>query len=157
MFRTTLAGTSAAVVATALVGSVASKETASAWYRGLSKPAIQPPAIAFPVVWTSLYAGIAVASATTLEAADPETARSYRRALAVNLVLNASWTWVFFKAHRITPAIGVAGALAASSADLARRSWTVDRRAGGALIPYAAWCGFATVLTAAIRRRNPAR
>jgi tryptophan-rich sensory protein len=154
MIAATLARTTAAVTATAIAGSVASKETTSAWYRTLRKPAIQPPAAAFPVVWTTLYAGIAGASATTLEHADPSTARSYRRALAANLVLNASWSWVFFKAHRIGPAVGVAAVLAASSGDLARRSWQVDRRAGAALLPYAAWCGFATVLTAAIRRRN---
>ena len=35
-------------------------------------------------------------------------------ALAVNLLLNASWSWVFFKAHRIGLAIGVAAALAVS-------------------------------------------
>jgi translocator protein len=157
MFRTTLVRTASAVAVTALAGSVASSETSSEWYRGLSKPAIQPPAVVFPVVWTALYATIATASAAALEAADEPTARDYRRALAANLVLNASWTWVFFKAHRIGPATGVAAVLAGSSADLARRSWRIDRRAGAALAPYAVWCGFATVLTAAIGRRNPGR
>ena len=153
----TLAATTAAVTATAALGSVASQETSGAWYASLRKPAIQPPAIAFPVVWTTLYAAIAGASAVVLDEADPRTARSYRRALGANLVLNGSWSWVFFKAHRIGPAIGVAAALTASSADLARRSGRVDRRAGRALLPYTAWCAFATLLTAAVRRVNPGR
>jgi translocator protein len=152
--RRTLAGTTGAVVATAALGSVASKETSTVWYRTLRKPAIQPPAVAFPVVWTTLYAVIAGASAATLEQADRTSARSYRGALAANLALNASWSWVFFKAHRIGPAIDVAAALTASSGDLAKRSWGIDRRAGWALLPYVAWCGFATVLTGAIWRRN---
>ncbi|WGL51372.1 tryptophan-rich sensory protein [Nocardioides sp. BP30] len=157
MFRNTLAATTGAVAATALVGGVASKETSGPWYGGLRKPAIQPPAAAFPVVWTALYAGIAVASAVALEKAEATTARSYRRALGANLVLNASWTWVFFKAHRIGPATGVAAALALSSTDLARRAGRIDRRTGWGLAPYAGWCGFATVLTAAIGRANADR
>ena len=44
--------------------------------------------------------------------------------------------------------------LTASGLDLARRSARVNRPAGAALLPYAAWCGFATVLSAAIARRN---
>ena len=45
--------------------------------------------------------------------------------------------------------------LAASTADLARRSWAVDRRAGAALVPYAVWTSFAAALSGAIARRNP--
>ena len=49
---------------------------------------------------------------------------------------------------------GVYAALAASTADLTRRSWAVDRPAGLALLPYCAWTAFAAALTAAIARRN---
>ncbi len=45
--------------------------------------------------------------------------------------------------------------LAVSTADLARRSRVLDRRAGAALVPYVAWTPFAAALTAAIARRNP--
>jgi benzodiazapine receptor len=157
MFGRTLALTGAAVAATAASGSVASADTRSAWYRQLAKPAIQPPAWVFPLVWTTLYADIAVTSAVALEGLerdDPRAATAYRQALALNLALNASWSWVFFKAHRLVPAIVVAGALAGSSVDLVRRTASVRPAAGLALAPYAAWCSFATVLTAAIWRRN---
>jgi tryptophan-rich sensory protein len=73
-FRQTLARTAAPVTATAIVGSLASSETTSAWYVSLRKPAIQPPAVVFPVVWTSLYATIALASATALERSAPHDA-----------------------------------------------------------------------------------
>lgn len=155
MISRTLAGVSSAVAATALAGSLASKDASSGWYRALDKPAFQPPAAAFPIVWTGLYATIAAAATSTLERAEPDEAHRYRRALAANLVLNASWSWVFFRAHRVGPAVGVAAALAASSAELASRSGRLSRPAGWALAPYAAWCGFATVLNAAIWRRNP--
>jgi len=157
MLRRALAGTATAVALTATTGSLASADTRSGWYRRLEKPAIQPPAWVFPVVWTSLYADIAVTSALALERlrqGDPAAARRYRRALALNLALNASWSWVFFKWHRLFPAVAVAGALAASSVDLVRRTASAEPRAGAALAPYAAWCSFATVLSTAIWRRN---
>lgn len=52
------------------------------------------------------------------------------------------------------PSVVVAGALAASTADLARTAGRASRAAGGLLVPYAAWTTFATVLTAGIWRRN---
>ncbi|HST66946.1 MAG TPA: TspO/MBR family protein [Mycobacteriales bacterium] len=154
----TLARTAAASAASAVVGGLASRDASSGWYARLSKPSFQPPAAAFPIVWTALYTDIAVSSATVIDAlkADGRTAEAtaYERALALNLALNTSWTWVFFRAHRLGPAVLTAGALAASCADLVRRAAPVSRPAAVALAPYAAWCGFATVLSGAIWRRN---
>ncbi|MGN6655402.1 MAG: TspO/MBR family protein [Rhodanobacter sp.] len=154
----TLAVTSAAVAATAVAGGIASQDVGGRWYRRLDKPVFQPPGAVFPVVWTALYTDIAVTTAAASdrlrERGDAERAGALHRALGVNLVLNASWSWVFFRFHRLGPAVAVAGALAASSADLTRRVGQADRRAGTALAPYAAWCTFATVLSAALWRRN---
>jgi len=154
----TLAVTSVAVAATAVAGSVASQDVGGRWYRRLDKPAFQPPGAVFPAVWTALYSDIAVTTAAASdrlrERGDTEAARGLHRALGVNLVLNASWSWVFFRFHRLRPAVAVAGALSASSADLTRRVGRADRHAGVSLAPYAAWTSFATVLSAAIWRRN---
>lgn len=147
----------AAVVGTAALGSIASSDVRSPWYLKLDKPAIQPPGPVFGVVWTVLYTDIAATSAVVLDRlgyADRAAASGYRRALAVNLVLNASWSWIFFKAHRLLPATVVAGVLAVSSVDLARRAAAAEPAAAVALAPYAGWCSFATVLSAAIWRRN---
>ncbi len=150
-----LAATSAAAAATAVTGSIASTEVKSAWYARLDKPPIQPPGAVFGAVWTLLYSDIAITSAVALsELGSSERGHAYRKALAVNLVLNTSWSWTFFKFHRLLPAVVVAGALAGSSVGLVRRTWAADRRAGAALLPYAGWCSFATVLSAALWRRN---
>lgn len=156
-FSGNVAACAAAVAATAVLGSLASADVNSRWYAELDKPAIQPPGFVFPIVWTALYTDIALSSAVAIQRLQSQNRRSaaaYRQALALNLVLNASWSWVFFKAHQPLPAIAVAAALATSSADLARRAGKANRAAGTALAPYAAWCSFATVLTAAIWRRN---
>lgn len=148
----------AAVATTAGVGSLASKDVSSAWYAALDRPPIQPPGVAFPVVWSTLYTDLALTTAHALDRLEAtgrhDEAASYRRALAANLVVNAGWTWVFFRAHRLGAAVGVAALLAASSADLVRRTARVSPGAAAALAPYPAWCGFATVLSAEIWRRN---
>lgn len=154
MIRTYIPWTATATAAAAVVGSLASRDTSSVWYRRLRKPVIQPPPAVFPVVWTLLYTDIAVSSAAALDQLEGDESVAYRRALAANLLLNASWSWVFFSAHRLVPAILVAGALSASSWDVVRRTSRGDHRAGLALLPYAGWCSFATVLTTAIWWRN---
>ncbi|HET9650346.1 MAG TPA: TspO/MBR family protein [Microlunatus sp.] len=160
MLRNILPFTAGAVAACAALGSIASRTVDSPWYRSLDKPAIQPPGAVFPVVWTSLYTDIAVTSAIALdrlEERDPEAASAYRRALAINLVLNAKWSWIFFRFHRLGLAAVFAGVLAGSSIDLVRRTYGAEPKAGLALSPYAAWCSFATVLSTAIWRRNRRR
>lgn len=151
----TLAATSAAVAATAVAGSLAT-DPDDAWYRDLDKPSWQPPSLAFPVVWTALYADIAASTAAVLGDGSTTAAerRAYRRALATNLALNAGWSWLFFRSRRPWLAAAECLVLTASSADLVRRTARVRTDAGAALAPYAAWCAFATVLSAAIARRN---
>lgn len=142
-------------VAAAALGSVASATgTESTWYRALRKPSIQPPPIVFPVVWTVLYSQTAWASFEAQKHMTPAEARVYRRKLALNMTLNAGWCWSFFRGHKLVPSIAVAGALAVSSADLARAAGSSSKRAGWSLVPYTVWNSFATILTAAIWRKN---
>src|SRR5690606_18347410 len=146
---------SAATAACAVVGAVAENPDWR-WDRRQGLPPGPPPPPAFAIVWTALYADLAVTSAravTDLErAGDVAAARSYWRAFAANLVLNAGWSGIFWRARRPDLATVEAAALTASSADLVRRAGSPGRRA--ALAPYALWCAFATVLSAAISRRN---
>lgn len=154
----TLAATTAGVAAAAVAGSLLT-DPSSAWYRRLRKPAWQPPAAAFPVVWTALYATVAVASAATIheltEDGKKPDADAFARALAANLVLNAGWSGLFFRVHRLVPATLGAAALAASSADLARRAAPLGRGKAAGLGAYAAWCTFATALSGAVAALNP--
>lgn len=150
-------GATAVVAATAVAGSLATDPNTS-WYKALDKPRWQPPAAVFPVAWTALYASIALVSGKVLadakDAGDDERRSEYKAALALNLILNASWSFTFFKAKRLGLASLVAGALAASSADLAKRAGAQDPKLGFALKPYSAWTSFATALSTDIWRRN---
>ena len=153
----TAVSVAAGVAACAVVGSLLTKPD-SAWYRSLKKPAWQPPPIAFPVVWSTLYGLIGVASASAIadleETGKSEDAARFRRSLAVNLVLNAGWSGLFFRAKN--PALAAVGAavLAASSVELASKGAAAGPGKAAALGLYAAWCAFATGLSTEVARLN---
>jgi tryptophan-rich sensory protein len=73
------------------------------------------------------------------------------------MALNAGWNAVFFRARRPWLAAAESALLTLSSVDLARRAQPAGRGKAAGLAAYAGWCAFATVLTAAIARRNPRR
>lgn len=158
MNKSILAATSLAVTAAATSGSVASAKRVPYWYARLRKPPYQPPNFVFPVVWTTLYADIAASSAVAIDrlhaAGRDDEARRYAAALGANLVLNAGWSWLFFRFHKLAASALGAAVLAASSADLVRRTAQADRRAGLAMSPYALWTSFATVLATHVWRLN---
>jgi tryptophan-rich sensory protein len=158
--RKTIVKTALATAAAAIAGGLANRKEVDTWYPTLRKPSYVPPSGVFPVAWTTLYADIAVTSAATVDrfraADEPGKANAYLAALGINLAINASWSWIFFKAHKLGPAALVAAALAVSSADLARRSADADPKYGAALAPYPLWCGFATVMSTDIWYRNRA-
>ena len=148
------------VAACALAGSLFSNPE-SAWYKSIRKPAWQPPKLAFPVVWTALYGVITVATTSAIvdleEGGEHDEADGLRKALAVNLALNAGWSGLFFRSKNPPLATAGAAALAASSADLTRRGAKAGPGKAIGLGAYAAWCTFATALSAQIVRLNPRR
>jgi translocator protein len=154
MNKVTLAATTLAVTAAAGVGSVASRSSVDSWYPRLRRPGYVPPNAVFPVAWTSLYIDIAATSAAAIDrlraTGRHRVARNYIVALGVNLILNAGWSCLFFKYHKLGASTVGAAVLAASSADLARRAALADPRAGAALLPYPLWSAFATAMSSHI-------
>ncbi|OKH80111.1 TspO and MBR s [Mycobacterium sp. ST-F2] len=156
---TTLLITGFATAATAALGGMATAPAVrSNWYAALRKPAYQPPREVFPVVWPALYADIAVVSAAAIDelgatGRDIER-RAYRNALALNLALNAAWSWLFFNRRRLGTATVVSAALTVSSADMTRRAVNATGGRAAPLALYPLWCAFATVLCGHIRQLN---
>lgn len=144
-------------VAAVAVGS-ALTTPGSAWFRSLKQPSWQPPNWVIPVVWNVIYPTSAVAATATIaefgEQGDHAAASGFAKAYAANLALNAGWSAIFFRAHRPAAAAVGAAALGLSAADLARRSRKLGKLRVLAFGGYAAWCAFASALSAAIARRN---
>ncbi len=139
--------------AVSALGGWATAKSVGTWYQALEKPAFNPPDWIFAPVWSALYLMIAVAGWRAWRRGGGEA----RRALAVyavQLALNLSWSFVFFGARLIGPALLVIAALLAAIVANAALFWRVDRWAGALLVPYAAWVSFATLLNAALWRLN---
>ncbi len=149
----------ATAVTTVLAGAAAAAGSlgttpGSTWYRGLDKPRWQPPGYAFPLVWTPLYGLIAWGTGRMVDRADATDRRRLLGLTAVDLAVNAGWCWAFFKKESPASGLAAIALLDALNVALVREAAARDSRAGAALLPYAVWTGFATVLNASIWRRN---
>ena len=151
---TTSALAAAGCVAAAAVAGALVSDPRSGWYENLRKPAWQPPAPAYAIVWTPLYAMIAYAGARALSRAGTARGR-FARGFLADLALNAAWTPLFFRARRPRAALADVICLDIANALLIRRAWRADRVAAALLAPYAAWSMFATALNAEIVQLNP--
>jgi benzodiazapine receptor len=148
-----------AVPAIVLVGSAIGLLTGSSetniWYVGLQKPTFQPPGIAFPVVWTILYALMGVALAMIL-AEPPSPRRTFALILFfAQLALNFAWSPIFFAGHDISLAKLVIFAMTVLAAAAAGQFMRLRKVAGLLLVPYLAWLIFAATLNATIEQLNP--
>jgi benzodiazapine receptor len=150
--RTALLLFLAATLLTGIAGGLATEAGKSGWYERLAKPGWTPPDAAFPIVWTALYAAMAVAAW-----------RVWKRtgwghpALALfwtQLAVNCAWSFLFFGAHRIGLALADAVLLLALVGATARLFGRIDRPAGLLMLPYLAWTGYAVALNGAVWRMN---
>ncbi|MBC8092317.1 MAG: tryptophan-rich sensory protein, partial [Pseudonocardia sp.] len=138
----------AAAVA-AVTGSLAAI-SASDQYGALVQPTWAPPTWLFGPVWTVLYAMIAVAGWLVWRKDGWTGARTALTVFAVQLVLNALWTPLFFGAGLFGLAfveiVLLWLSIVATIVLFARHS----RLAAGLLVPYLAWVTFASALNLAI-------
>jgi tryptophan-rich sensory protein len=140
--------------AAAAIGGVATTR-APEFYAALSRPSWAPPSSVFGPVWTLLYALMAVAAWLVWREKGAVGARVPLALFAVQLALNALWSWLFFAWQRGRLAeIEIVLLLAMIAATLVA-FWRVRPVAGALLLPYLAWVTYATALTFALVRRNP--
>jgi len=125
------------------------------WYRELDKPSFTPPDEVFPVVWTTLYALIAWSGWRVYSAAPSRDRDAALRLWISQLAANAQWSKLFFGERRPMAAFADVLTLESSILSYIKAARRVDRAAGNAFIPYAAWVAFAAVLNAEILRLNP--
>jgi tryptophan-rich sensory protein len=134
------------------LGSVATEPAIPAWYAGLAKPGFNPPDWVFAPVWTALYVLMGIAGWRVWRLTGT---RSVEMVLfGLQLVFNLAWSWIFFAAHLLLPALAEMGMLTLLVAGTALAFWRRDRVAGALLLPYLAWLGFAFTLNLAIWRLN---
>ncbi len=136
--------------AAAAIGSAATLPAIPTWYQGLAKPVFNPPNWLFGPVWTLLYAMMAVALWRIINRSEGSTRRVAVATFAVQLVLNAAWSVVFFGLNSILGGLFVIVLLDFAIFRTIARFGRIDRLAGWLLVPYVVWVSFAAVLNLAI-------
>lgn len=120
------------------------------WYAALTKPPLTPPNWLFPVAWTLLYLLIAMAGWLAWTAPPHAVKRRAFICYGIQLLLNATWSWVFFGQHwTVTGLINIVLLLIAIGLNI-RLFRPLNRLAASLLIPYWVWVAFAAYLNGAI-------
>mmetsp|Transcript_8550 Transcript_8550/g.25605 ORF Transcript_8550/g.25605 Transcript_8550/m.25605 type:complete len:259 (-) Transcript_8550:296-1072(-) len=129
------------------------QESIVTWYRTISKPSWNPPAIIFAPIWTVLYALLGVASYQVWQVG-VGNAWALKLYLA-QLALNFLWPLVFFNMRNLSLSVLVNLALLATSLATQGAFYRVHPEAGQLMMPYIIWLCFANLLNFVVWRRNP--
>jgi len=122
-------------------------------YERLDKPPFNPPDAAF-AVWGPLYAALTVSGARIWNA-PPGRARTRALAHWFGIQgLNAFWMWLGFGRRLRGAATLEAVATVANAGAYLAAAQRVDAPAAWLAAPYAAWIGFAALLSEELWRRN---
>ena len=124
------------------------------WYAGLNKPSWNPPNRIFGPVWSVLYLMMAVSVWLVWRKLGWREGREPLMLFAVQLVLNAAWSWFFFGLKR--PELALID-IAALWLAIVTTIWSfrpISNVAAWLLVPYLGWVTFATLLNLALWRMN---
>lgn len=136
-------------------GAVAGSGDGNPWFMELVKPSLYPPPQVFGIVWSALYVLIGLALAMVITARGALGRGIAIAAFGVQLLLNLAWSPMFFGAHQMLAALVLLVVLDAAiivTVVLFRR---VRPLAAGLMLPYLAWCLFATLLNWQFLQANP--
>jgi tryptophan-rich sensory protein len=133
------------------VGSSANR----AWFQSLVKPDIFPPPMWFGIVWSILYVMMGLALAIVCAAWGARGRTAAIAAFVIQLLVNLSWSPVFFGMHQIKTGLIVIAVLDVLVIVTIVLFWRVRRSAALLLLPYLAWIAFATLLNWEFLQANP--
>lgn len=138
-------------VTVGLISAFLTKDNMSV-YSQLNSPPLSPPAILFPIVWTLLFIlmGISSAMIYTDRIRNPEAAKRGLCLYLISLVLNFSWSIIFFNLQAAFFALLVLIALIIFVIKTILEYRKINTVAAYLQIPYLLWILFACYLNAGI-------
>jgi tryptophan-rich sensory protein len=138
-----------------LMGRISNSGYGNDWFDALQKPAAMPPGWVFPLAWSLLYILLGLALALILRRTGGTNRTLALMLFAAQMVLNYSWSPVFFGFHQPQAALVIIVAMLVLSVAAAALFAQIDKKAGALMMPYLAWLGFASFLNYEIIRLNP--
>jgi benzodiazapine receptor len=147
-------GAIVALVLTFGVAYVGSRFPVDEWYTTLTKPSWNPPNWLFGPVWSALYLLMAISVWLVWKEEGLLGAILPLCIFLLQLVLNATWSWLFFGLHEPLYALFEILVLWAAILVNIILFWRINPISGALLLPYLLWVSFASVLNYTLWRLN---
>lgn len=128
------------------------RQAITTWYPTLIKPSFNPPNWVFAPVWTLLFAMMGIAAGliwNQIETNRPIITKALQF-FAIQLVLNALWSYLFFGLKNPMLALLEIALLWLMIYETYLKFVKINKIAGYLLLPYLAWVSFASVLNVSI-------
>lgn len=145
------------IVICLLVGSAGSYVTMpeiQGWYQTIQKPVWNPPNWIFGPMWTCLYILMGIAAARVWNKRKQTSTGPAMMLFAVQLLVNAAWSFIFFGAHQIGFAFAECTLLWFLILLTAKAFSKIDPLAAALMLPYLCWVSFAAFLNFTIWQLN---
>ncbi len=145
------------VFALIFIGSVIGSSTktgVSTWYKDLNRSPLSPPNYLFGIVWTILYAMIGASGFLMWQNQHFPRLRLIKILYVVQLILNFSWTPLFFSYHLVGTSLLCIILMNTLVAFMIYLSYEKIRAVSILMIPYLFWLLFATYLNFYIWQNN---
>jgi tryptophan-rich sensory protein len=121
-------------------------ETQGSWYES-KRTSLTLPNWVFPVVWNILFVLIALSLFYAYTEAKTKTLKGEVFALfGINMILNASWSILFFKIKSPGLALVDLALIWISIIVIMIKNWNISRKSSWLLLPYLLWVSFAGIL-----------
>lgn len=128
-----------------IIGSLTKPEI-STWYSTLNRSTLTPPNYVFPLAWTILYGIIGACGWLIWRASSFHKLSVIKTLYVIQLILNWSWTPLFFHYHLTGLSLVVLVAMDILVATIIWLSYRKIRLVSVLMMPYLLWILFATYL-----------
>ena len=145
-----------AVVVTCLAigyfSGIVTRSSIDTWYPTLIKPSFNPPNWVFAPAWSLLYLLMGVAAGLVWDRIEyeKEVVKNALVFFAIQLALNALWSYLFFFFFNPLLALIEIFVLWLMIYETLLKFIKINKVAGYLLVPYLLWVSFATILNASI-------
>ena len=137
------------ITMTAALPAILIPEQIMGWYAGLTHPSFAPPDHVFGSVWIVLYWLMGIAAGLVWAQGARVPVKHALSLYGVQLLLNATWTFVFFGLHSPLLGLVVIVPLLGLIVPTMRSFFPINRSAGWMMLPYILWIAYTTLLNAA--------
>ena len=135
----------ALIVIGGIIGSLTKPEI-STWYSALNRSTLTPPNYVFPIAWTILYGIIGACGWLIWGASSFPKLRVIKTLYVIQLILNWSWTPLFFHYHLTGLSIVFLGLMDILVGTITWLAYQKMRAVSLLMIPYLSWILFASYL-----------